>query len=137
MKTSPIKVGLAAFLALFISYSATAAVPELNENMTQGQFALWLVHAVGASIRLPASATEQDAIDFLTKLNVQPREGWDKKAVITKQFLASLLGDDAAASLSFEDLIKRIRDYVGDRFNDVDLGEFRAFGSSASGSVTI
>jgi len=105
--------------------------------MTQGQFALWLVEAIGASSKLTAAPAEQDAIDFLMKLNVQPKEGWKKNTAISKQFLASLLGDDSAASLNFNDLIQRVRDYVNSSFNDAKLGTFRAFSSSASGSVTI
>ncbi len=138
MKTNVFKIGLAAILACFISIStASAAVPDLSENMTQGQFALWLVAAVGASDKLPASATEQDAIDFLTKLNIQPAEGWKKTEVITKAFLASLLGDDSAASLDFSELIERVKNMVDGIFNDVHSGLFRAFSSSGSGSVTI
>jgi len=139
MKTNAFKIGFAAILACFISIASTAnaAVPDLSEKMTQGQFALWLVAAVGASDKLPAAATEQDAIDFLTKLNVQPKEGWNKNEVITKAFLASLLGDESAASLDFSELIQRIKDMVDSVFNDVNSGLFRAFSSSGSGSVTI
>ena len=138
---SPIKAGVALFLACLISAGnamAVTVVPELSEKMTQGQFAQWLVAAIGASSKLPAAATEQDAIDFLKlKLNVQPKDGWDRNVVITKQFLASLLGDDAAASLNFNDLIQRVRDYTFGLFDEANLGTFRAFSSSASGSVTI
>jgi len=138
MKINVFKIGFAAILACFISVStATAAVPDLSEGMTQGQFAIWLVAAVGALDKLPADATEQDAIDFLTKLNVQPKEGWKKNEVITKVFLASLLGDETLQSLDFSELINRIKDRVNSVFNDVNAGIFRAFSSSASGSVTI
>lgn len=137
MNKNPIKVGLAALLALMISFSANAAIPELSENMTQGQFAIWLVHAVGASSKLPATPTEDDAIDFLMKLNVQPKEGWQKNSVITKQFLASLLGDDSASSLDFAELINRIRAHVRGLFTNIDQGIFRPFAASGSGSVTI
>jgi len=139
MKSSTLKIGLAAMLALFIGFSTTAqaAVPELSENMTQGQFAVWLVHAVGAASKLPAAPTEQDAIDFLKKLNVQPSDGWQKDEVITKKFLASILGDESLEGLSFDELIARIRAFVEGRFSDAKLGIFRAFGSSASSSVTI
>ena len=138
MKTNPFKIGVAAFLACFISVSAaTAAIPDLSETMTQGQFAIWLVNAIGASSKLSAAPSEQEAINFLKKLNIIPAEGWDKDAVITKQFLASLLGDDSLANLDFKDLIAKVRAYANGRFDDAKMGIFRAFGSSASGSVTI
>lgn len=138
MKTDAFKIGLAAILACFISISsATAAIPDLSESMTQGQFALWLVNAIGASSKLSAAPTEQEAIDFLKKLNVIPTDGWDKDTVISKKFLASLLGDDGAANLDFKELIDRVRAYVDGLFNEANMGIFRAFGSSASGSVTI
>ena len=96
MKINPFKIGVAAFLACFISVSAaTAAIPDLTESMTQGQFAVWLVSAVGALDKLPADYTDQDAIDFFMKLNLQPVEGWKKNEVITKNFLASLLATTA------------------------------------------
>ena len=139
MKTSPLKIGLTTLLACFISFSAVAnaAIPDLKEDMTQGQFALWLVNAIGASSKLSAAPTEQEAIDFLKKLNIIPEDGWDKDTVITKAFLASLLGDDSAANLDFKDLIAKVREYADSVFNDANMGIFRAFGSSASGSVTI
>jgi len=139
MKTNALKVGFAALLACFISLSsvATAAIPDLSENMTQGQFAIWLVNAIGASDKLPAAPSEEDAIDLLKKLNIIPTDGWSKNTVITKQFLASLLGDESAANLDFKELIARIQEFADGRFEDANLGIFRAFGSSASGSVTI
>ena len=139
MKTNVFKIGLAAFLACIISISSTAnaAIPDLSESMTQGQFALWLVNAIGASSKLSAAPSEQEAIDFLKKLNVIPKDGWDKSAVISKQFLASLLGDDSMGTLDFKDLIAKVRDLVDGLFDNANTGIFRAFGSSSSGSVTI
>ena len=135
MKRGMMKILLLALIVCFSTSSVLHA--EIKEGMSQGDFALALVKAIGALAKLPSGANGQDAIDFLIRLNVQPKEGWKKDAVITKQFLASLLGDDSAASLDFDSLIMRVRDDVLGRFNDQNLGVFRAYSSSASGSTTI
>ncbi len=139
MKTSRLKltVALIMLVSLVSGVATAAATPELSEKMTQGQFAVWLVQAIGASSKLSAAPSEQQAIDFLTKLNIQPKDGWSKNTVLTKQFLASLLGDDSAANLDFKALVARLRDYVSNLFRDADQAIFRVFGSSSSGSVTI
>ena len=134
---NPIKTALSFIMVCLVATSAMAAVPELSEKMTQGQFALWLVNAVGASSKLPAIPTEQDAVDFLMKLNISPKDGWKKNAPITKEFLASLLGDDNASKMDFNDLVAKVRDHAMSLFDNTDLGAFRAFSTSASGSTTI
>ena len=136
MKKAVFGILVAAVMCLF-AVSGKSFAAELSENMTQGQFAQWLVKAVDASRLLPAAASEQDAVDFLTLLNVIPAGGWKNDEKISKKFLASLLGDESAENLDFKTLIERIKAHVLNLFRDVPEGVFRAFGSTASGSVTV
>ena len=95
---------------------------------------MWLVKAAGALSKLPAAATRDDAIKFLTKLGVVPEAGWKKDDKISKEFLLSLLGDKDAENLSFDDLVKKVEERVTTLFNQSILGFFPA--SSGSGSAS-
>ena len=124
---------LFALFAMIAPFAGLAA--KVTPDMTQGQFALWLVQAIGAMDKLPPAATADDAINFLLQLGVYPEGGWKKDSIINNEFLASLLGDDSLSSLSFEELIDRIVDQVEGLFNESHLGVFRGFASSSSGSA--
>ena len=117
----------------FIAPFAAQAV-ELGEGMTQGQFALWLVKAIGAQSKLSPAATEDDAINFLLGLGVYPEGNWDKDAKISNEFLASLIGEEPGSS-TFQELANKVKDYVRNLFDKSHQGVFRAFASSGSGSV--
>lgn len=41
-------------------------------RQTQGKYAVQLIHALGIASALPPNATTQDAIDFLTRLGIEP-----------------------------------------------------------------
>ncbi len=98
---------------------------ELKEGMSQGDFALWLVNAVGAmgkmSERYPA-ATGKDALDFLTSLGVAPEGGWGKSdEALTKEMLCGLMAeaDQAGCSgMSFDDVVAKVRDRVEEIFKN-------------------
>lgn len=123
-------------LMMFSLLMPTIAKAATNwQDMTQGQFALWLVKAIGAQSKISAGAGEAEAIDFLRRLGVVPEDGWKEDEKITKKFLASLLGDAEAEKLSFEELVEKLRDHVENIFNNSQLGIFRAFGSGASASA--
>ena len=129
-KTFALLTALLFLLAMGTPVYAT----ELKEGMTQGDFALWLVREAGAFRKLPPAAQGQDAIDFLVSLGVAPDAGWDVDDPVTKEFLASLLGDEEDVSaLTFEEFVSKVRDFLRSRLSDRRLGVFRA-GSSASAS---
>ncbi len=128
MKRIILSLGILVFaFGLFLAFPATShAQPELSEGMSQGDFALWLVKAIGAQSKLPPAAGSEDAIEFLTKLGVIPEGGWQKNEPISKELLASLLDDEGAENLSFEELVARVRVHVQNIYNDKILGVFRA-----------
>ncbi|HXV27986.1 MAG TPA: hypothetical protein VD913_03380 [bacterium] len=81
------------------------AIPKLNPDMTQGQFARWLSYAIGAMgpqsmgpntmLHGPLSpaSSGKDAIEFLTEeLNVEPEGGWNEDEKVSREFLARILG---------------------------------------------
>ena len=124
------------FFAVFALMYPAISQAELKEGMSQGEFALWLVKEVGALSKLGPAATDQNAIDFLVSLGIAPKEGWDKNGTVDKDFLISLLGDEAGdlSNLSFDELVARVRDYIQNSLSDRALNSFRAT-SSASGST--
>lgn len=127
--------GLFVLLLSLMVIAPVAFTAELGPDMTQGQFALWLVKAIGASSKLPPAATEDDAINFLLGLGVYPEDGWKKDEAISNEFLASLLGDEEGGTGTFEELVDRVRDHVQNLFANTHQGVFRAAASSGSGSV--
>lgn len=139
MKSSTMRVGvLLVLLASFISFTGIAQAAEegiAQEGMSQGDFALWLVKAVGAQSKLPPAATAEDAIAFLTKLGIVPEEGWDKDSELSKETLASLLDDDGAGDLGFDGLLEKVREHVQNIFNETAaLGFFPAQTSGSASS---
>ena len=91
-----------------ISHAATQAIPKVEDGMKQGDFALWLVHAIGAVKvqesgpiiqqagrvpgHLPPGVRPNDAIQFLWgNLGVQVDGDWKKKEPMTKEKLLSIL----------------------------------------------
>jgi len=131
-------VGLGIFIfviGLFITLPATSqAQVELKEGMTQGDFALWLVQAIGAQAKLPPAGGADDAIYFLTQLGAVPEGGWQKDDEMTTEALADLLGDEDSANLSWDDLVEKVRDHIQEIFDERKLGTFRAL-SPATASV--
>ena len=118
---------------------------KLKEGMTQGQFAQWLVLAIGGAENMSngfhgdlgfkkgAAINENTAIDFLNNLTretngvqsgVAPKDGWQKKEVMTKDLLVSLLPEnlqetDEIKNLlndtnpeSFDTLAGKVREYI-------------------------
>ena len=136
MRKSFVQKGLVFLVSLFL-FLPIPAKADLSPKMNQGDFALWLAKAVDALDQLPPAASPQDAIDFFTKLGVVPDGGWDKNATITNGMLASLLDEEGASGLPFDELVNRVRDHVKAVFKENNLGIFRAFANSASGSAAI
>lgn len=129
---------ISAFAFCFVFTSLSFAAPK--EGMSHGNFAFWLVKAVGAMYKLPPGASEQDAFDFLAKLGMVPKDGWKEDGVINKDTLLSLLdlSEQKKAELindpnSFDKLVDEVRKLLESRFNATREGVFRV--SSASGSV--
>jgi hypothetical protein len=112
---------------------------QLAEGMTQGEFALWLVKAVGALYKLPPGANAQDAFVFLSRLGMVPQGDWQADEKISKEFLASFLdlkADEKSALLSdpkgFDKLAQKVLDLMQSRFDDARQGVFRVQGASGS-----
>lgn len=134
MRRFIVSVGLLFAFALFLSFSfypsTLQAEVELAEGMTQGDFGLWLVKAVGAQAKLPPAATGEDAIAFLSGLGVIPEGGWQKDELITNELLAGLLSDsEGSSNLSFDELVEKVRQHVQSIFDEAQLGVFRAMSS--------
>ena len=112
---------------LFFAFPATShAQEELQEGMSQGDFALWLVKAIDAQTKLPPAATGEDAVAFLTKLGIIPEGGWQKDETITNELLTSLLDGEEGTGQSFDELVEKVREHVKNAFNQKTLGVFRA-----------
>jgi len=135
MKVSMLTWAFIFLVAFVFAVPMQANAEGLSQDMTQGQFASWLVKAMGAQGQLSPGATGQDAIDFLFKIGVVPEEGWDEEAKIDRKFLASLLGDPGAASMDFNALVDKLVDYVKSTYSLAQTGVFRAFSGSSSASV--
>lgn len=135
MRGKIVSVSLVAWLAFFLVLPVTLqAAIELKEGMTQGDFALWIADAIGAKSKLPPAADGKDAIDFLTKLGSIPEDaGWAKDEPTTKELLASLLEDPKeGADLSWDDLVKKVREQIQEVFDERKLGVFRVLSSTPS-----
>ena len=121
-------------LAIFVAFPGTSRVQaegvELGAGMSQGDFALWLVKAIGAQSKLPPAATAEDAINFFTQLGVVPEGGWQKGEEMTVEALASLVEGDPAEG--FDELVEKVRDYVQDIFEGKKLGVFRVLSATPS-----
>lgn len=122
--------------ALIFSFPGASLAAIEEGKTTQGEFALWLVQEAGALSKLPPAASGQDAVDFLVSLGIAPEEGWDEDKPIDKKFLMSLLGGDEEdyTNLSFEELVRKVQDYLVSILSNRQLGVFRAT-SGASGST--
>gem|GEM_PF-6356647 len=125
-------------VCLMMASVCFAAQPTVGMN--QGEFALWLVKAVGAMGKLPTGANAEDAFDFLADLGMVPQGGWQADGTVTKEFLASLLDlseEEKNALLQdpdgFDKLLQKVYNLMQSRFDDVRAGVFRV--QSASGSV--
>ena len=135
MRGKIVSLGILFFLGLFLAVPLTSqAEVELKEGMSQGDFALWVVKAIGAQTKLPPAATGEDAIKFLTSLGIIPEGGWQKDEALSNEALASLSDDPEAASLSFDELVEKVRDHVQSLFDEKALGVFRAQSSGTPSS---
>ena len=124
-------------LAFFISIAvfSFALVPGahagLPQGMTQGEFALWLVKEAGAIRQLPVAARAEDAVDFLRKIGVVPKDGWDLDKEVDDAFLRSFL-DEKDATGSTDDLLRKITELVENNFNNANPSVFRTAGASGA-----
>ncbi len=101
-------VAFSVFAIITTSASALDDSDIPAEGITQGEFAMWLVEAAGAEGSLPQAALQQDAINFLTNLGIEPKDGWDADKTLTKENLAEMLGltPEQASGKSWSELIK-------------------------------
>lgn len=136
MKRITLSLGILVFVfGLFLALPTTsyAQKTELKEGMTQGDFAMWLVSAIGAESKLPPAYGAEEAIKFLTDLGAIPEEGWQKGEEMTKELLTNLLEDPKeGANLSWDELVKKVRDHIQNIFDKRKLGVFRVLSSTPS-----
>lgn len=139
MKRITVSLGIMFVLAFLLAVptSVQALDIELKEGMTQGDFAIWLVKAIGAEnkpeSKLPPAYGAEEAIKFLTDLGAAPEEGWQKGEEATKELLASLLEDpEEGANLSWDELVEKVRDRIQDIFDERKLGVFRVLAPTPS-----
>lgn len=135
MKNLTLSVGILFVLAILFAFPGTSrAEIELKEGMTQGDFALWLVDAIGGLSKLPPAAQGEDAIKFLTdQLGIAPEGGWKKDDPMTKELLASLLEKpEEGANMSWDDLVKKVQEHVGAIFDKTKQGVFRVLAATPS-----
>ena len=93
---------------------------------------MWLVQAIGAQSKLPPAAQGDDAIYFLTQLGSVPEGGWQRDEAMTKEALASLLDEEDAGSLSWDDLIEKVREHIQNVYDERKLGTFRVIAPTPS-----
>lgn len=134
MRSRNMSLGILVCLAIFLALPVTLqAEVELAEGMTQGDFALWLVDAIGAKSKLPPAADAKDAVDFLTQLGSIPEGGWQKDEPMTKELLASLLEDpEEGAGMSWDELVDSVRKRIQEIFDERKLGVFRVLSPTPS-----
>jgi hypothetical protein len=140
MGTKPVGLLILSLLAFSFAYPTTTQAVQLNEGMTQGDFAVWLLKAVqgygpqamgpGTQLQAPPPPAFQadEAIDFLMNLGIQPAGGWKKDEPLTKEALASMLPDDVLPSEEktslmgdpdgFNQLSEKVKDYVQAIFDE-------------------
>ena len=124
-------ISILVFCFAIVPFAQAATFPK---GGTQGEFALWLVKAAGASKSLPAAPTAQDAIDFLRKLGVAPAEDWDVDKTVDEAFLRSFFGEgDDVANLDFDKLVEKLQALVESRFENISYSNPSAV-ATASGS---
>lgn len=146
MKRNALCLGLSFVIALFLAFPSPskAEIAELKEGMTQGDFALWMVQAIGALGKLPPGAKGDDAIKFLggnidprsgqsSGLGIIPEGGWQKDDPMTKELLTGLLEDPKdGAGLSWDDLVDKVRKRIQSIFDNRKLGVFRVTAATPS-----
>ena len=129
-------------LTVFGFLFQTTTYAKLVENQTtQGEFALWLLKEAGAMNQISPSANGSDAINFLKIIGVIPENGWKADEPINKQFLASLLGlseqettEKSNKPDGFQELVDSVVQLVENRFNSAATGVSSADNSASSSS---
>lgn len=106
---------------------------DVTQNMTQGEFALWLIEEAGGLRLLPTAANGQDAINFLIGIGIIPEGGWHADELVTDDFLRSFFGAEGEG-LSREQIIDRLQELIQSEFNQqqANAGVFPVSGASGS-----
>ena len=144
MRRNSVYLGVAVAIALLLAFPclSQAAVVELKEGMTQGDFALWMVQAIGGLQKLPPGAQAEEAIQFLggvpdprsgqsSGLGIIPEGGWQKDEPMTTELLTSLLEDPKdGANLSWDDLVQKVTDRIKKLFDERKLVVFRVMSNN-------
>ena len=98
------------FLLMMISSSSWAA------PMTQGEFAMLLVRVLGMEGSLPTAATVEDYCDLLSSLGLEPYDGWNPDAPLTRGILSEILGilpeGDRNRQLTLEEVLRYLEEWI-------------------------
>lgn len=131
MRRKSVTVGLVLVFAFLLVLPALSQAVELTQGMTQGDFALWLVKAIGAESKLPPAYGAEDAVNLLTQLGSIPEGGWQKNEEMTAGALAGLLENaDEAGNLSWDELVEKVREHIQKIFDNRQLGVFRVLSAT-------
>ncbi len=102
---------------LSLTLSSTLSFSEVDKDlgeMTQGEFALFLVGLLDAEGLLPDAAVENDAIEFLEDLGIEPEDGWKADEPLTREDLVYMLGVEKAGELTIYELIEMLKERLSE-----------------------
>ncbi len=126
MTRKTVAFGILFAFALLLTLPGSSQAADLKQGMTQGDFAAWLIKAIGAESKLPPAFGPEDAITFLTQLGSIPEGGWKKNEEMTTQGLTSLLEKpEEGANLSWDDLVQKVYNHIQKIFDNRKLGTLR------------
>lgn len=105
---------------------------EEGEGMNQGDFAIFLVQALGAQGFLPTAATTQDYFDFLEKIGVVPLKGWDANGAVKKEELCYMCnaGAQDCEQATIGELLEKLKRFLGDRTRRGGLANYNSEGTA-------
>ena len=133
MTRKTVAFGILFVFALLLTLPGSSQAQELKQGMTQGDFAVWLIKAIGAESKLPPAFGPEDAINFLTQLGSIPEGGWKKNEEMSTEALASLLEKpEEGSNLSWDDLVQKVMDHIQKIFDNKKLGVFRVLSATAA-----
>lgn len=100
---------------------------QMDQAVTQGEFAKYLVRALGLEHNLPVGANVLEYIDILEQLNMEPPGGYDPTAPLTKKDMAFImvrvsgLENKAINKMTSKSLVKKEQATVQELQGDVQF----------------
>jgi len=66
-------------------FAPTVKAEELEETLTQEQFAVEIVRNMNLEGALPTAALPSDCVDMLERMGISPLNGWNNKALLAQE----------------------------------------------------